>query len=97
MIERGDHVWTHIVPRLDLVIAGEDGSGITSAENWTGGGSYKVFSYKYRDDTTQPKRCNMFDPNDPNSPDEVEGEEEVELPDEDLERVKTSDKYIGVK
>ena len=36
----GEHARTHIVPRYQKVIAGEQG-GISSAANWTGGGGFR--------------------------------------------------------
>lgn len=36
-IEMGDHAETHCKPRLDKVIAGEQG-GVSEAVGWTGGG-----------------------------------------------------------
>lgn len=41
MVELGDHCETHIVPRLNKVIDGEDQGGISKAVNWTGGGGYR--------------------------------------------------------
>lgn len=41
-IEMGDHAETHCKPRLDKVIAGEQG-GISEAVGWTGGGGYRYF------------------------------------------------------
>jgi adenine-specific DNA-methyltransferase len=40
MIELGDHCHTHIIPRLQKVINGEDKGGITQAVNWQGGGGF---------------------------------------------------------
>ncbi len=42
MIEMGDHCHTHIVPRMNKVIAGEDQGGITKDVNWKGGGSFEL-------------------------------------------------------
>ena len=39
-IEMGDHARTHCLPRLEKVIAGEQG-GISSAVNWQGGGGFR--------------------------------------------------------
>jgi adenine-specific DNA-methyltransferase len=39
-IEMGEHARTHCVPRLQKVIAGEQG-GISQAVNWRGGGGYR--------------------------------------------------------
>ncbi|WP_333571728.1 site-specific DNA-methyltransferase [Sphingomonas sp.] len=41
-IEMGDHAETHCKPRLDKVIAGEQG-GISEAIGWTGGGGYRFY------------------------------------------------------
>ena len=38
MVELGEHCHSHIVPRLQRVIDGEDPSGITKAVKWKGGG-----------------------------------------------------------
>lgn len=43
MVELGDHCETHIVPRLNKVIDGEDPGGITEAVGWKGGGGYRYF------------------------------------------------------
>ena len=43
MVELGDHCETHIVPRLNKVIDGEDTGGITEAVGWKGGGGYRYF------------------------------------------------------
>ena len=42
-IEMGDHAYTHCKVRLDKVIAGEDGGGITKAVDWKGGGGYRFY------------------------------------------------------
>jgi len=41
-IEMGDHAKTHCKPRLDKVIAGEQG-GISAAVDWQGGGGYRYY------------------------------------------------------
>ena len=41
-IEMGDHAETHCKPRLDKVIAGEQG-GISEAVGWAGGGGYRFY------------------------------------------------------
>ena len=41
-IEMGDHAATHCKPRLDKVIAGEQG-GISAAVGWQGGGGYRYY------------------------------------------------------
>lgn len=43
MVELGDHCETHIVPRLNKVIDGEDPGGITEAVGWKAGGGYRYF------------------------------------------------------
>jgi adenine-specific DNA-methyltransferase len=43
MVELGDHCETHIVPRLQKVIDGEDSGGITKAVNWKGGGGFRYY------------------------------------------------------
>ena len=39
-IEMGEHAHTHCIPRLEKVIAGEQG-GISKAVNWQGGGGFR--------------------------------------------------------
>jgi adenine-specific DNA-methyltransferase len=41
MIELGEHCLTHIVPRLNRVINGDDKSGVSKAVRWTGGGGFR--------------------------------------------------------
>lgn len=43
MVELGDHANTHISPRLRSVIDGTDGSGVTKAVNWKGGGGFRHY------------------------------------------------------
>jgi adenine-specific DNA-methyltransferase len=43
MVELGEHCHTHIIPRLQKVIDGEDSGGITQAANWNGGGGFRYF------------------------------------------------------
>lgn len=43
MIEGGDHAVTHVVPRLKLVVDGQEQSGITKAEDWEGGGGFRFY------------------------------------------------------
>ena len=43
MVELGDHADTHIVPRLQKVIDGEDKGGVTEAAGWQGGGGYRYY------------------------------------------------------
>lgn len=42
-IEMGDHAETHCKPRLDKVIAGEQG-GVSEAVGWAGGGGYRFYA-----------------------------------------------------
>ena len=43
MVELGEHCHTHIIPRLQKVIDGEDKGGISKAVNWQGGGGFRYF------------------------------------------------------
>jgi adenine-specific DNA-methyltransferase len=43
MVEMGEHCQSHIVPRLNKVIDGQDLGGITSATGWKGGGGYRSY------------------------------------------------------
>ena len=43
MVELGNHANTHIIPRLNNVISGEDQSGISELLDWQGGGGFKYF------------------------------------------------------
>jgi adenine-specific DNA-methyltransferase len=43
MVELGDHIHTHIIPRLKKVIDGTDQGGISNAVNWKGGGGFRYF------------------------------------------------------
>lgn len=42
-IELGNHAYTHCVTRMKKVIDGVDDGGITSEQNWKGGGGYKFY------------------------------------------------------
>ena len=44
MIELGDHAVTHVVPRLQKVIDGEDKGGVTEATGWQGGGGFRFYT-----------------------------------------------------
>lgn len=44
MVELGEHCHTHIIPRLQKVIDGEDQGGISQAVNWKGGGGFRYSS-----------------------------------------------------
>lgn len=43
MVELGEHIHTHIIPRLKKVIHGEDPGGITRAVEWKGGGGFRYY------------------------------------------------------
>lgn len=43
MVELGNHCHTHIIPRLQKVINGEDQGGISKAVNWQGGGGFRYY------------------------------------------------------
>ncbi len=43
MVELGDHCVTHCVPRLQQVIDGSDGGGISSDLDWKGGGGFRYY------------------------------------------------------
>ncbi|MFZ4622882.1 MAG: site-specific DNA-methyltransferase [Rhodoferax sp.] len=43
MVELGEHCHTHIVPRLQKVIDGQDPGGVTQATNWAGGGGFRYY------------------------------------------------------
>lgn len=43
-VERGEHCHTHIIPRMQRVIDGQDTAGITAITNWKGGGGFRYYS-----------------------------------------------------
>jgi len=43
MVELGEHCHTHIIPRLEKVIDGEDPGGITETVGWQGGGGFRYY------------------------------------------------------
>lgn len=43
MVELGEHCHTHIVPRLQKVIEGQDPGGVTQATGWAGGGGFRYY------------------------------------------------------
>jgi adenine-specific DNA-methyltransferase len=43
MVELGEHCHTHIVPRLQKVIDGQDRGGVTQACVWHGGGGFRYY------------------------------------------------------
>ena len=44
MVELGEHCHTHIIPRLQKVINGQDKGGVTEAAGWKSGGGFRYFS-----------------------------------------------------
>lgn len=44
MVELGEHCHTHIIPRLQKVIDGQDPGGVTEATGWRGGGGFRYYS-----------------------------------------------------
>ncbi|MEA2175278.1 MAG: adenine-specific DNA-methyltransferase [Blastocatellia bacterium] len=43
MIELGEHIHTHIIPRIKKVVDGIDEGGISHAVEWKGGGGFRYF------------------------------------------------------
>jgi adenine-specific DNA-methyltransferase len=43
MVELGEHCHTHIIPRLQKVIDGKDGGGVTESAGWEGGGGFRYY------------------------------------------------------
>ena len=43
MVELGEHCHTHIIPRMQKVIDGEDHGGISKNVNWQGGGGFRYY------------------------------------------------------
>lgn len=43
MVELGEHCHTHVIPRLQSVISGEDQGGISKAVGWQGGGGFRYY------------------------------------------------------
>ena len=43
MVELGEHCHTHIIPRLNKVIDGDDKGGITETSGWKGGGGFRYY------------------------------------------------------
>ncbi|MGQ2978112.1 MAG: site-specific DNA-methyltransferase [Polaromonas sp.] len=43
MVELGEHCHTHIVPRLQKVIDGQDPGGVTQDTDWQGGGGFRYY------------------------------------------------------
>lgn len=44
MVELGEHCHTHIIPRLQKVISGEDQGGVSEAVEWQGGGGFRYYT-----------------------------------------------------
>lgn len=43
MVELGEHCHTHVIPRLQKVINGEDQGGISKGMDWQGGGGFRYY------------------------------------------------------
>lgn len=43
MVELGEHCHTHIIPRLQKIIDGEDQGGISKTVDWQGGGGFRYY------------------------------------------------------
>ena len=43
MVELGEHIHTHIIPRLQKVIDGQDKAGVTDSMGWQGGGGFRYY------------------------------------------------------
>lgn len=43
MIEQGEHCHTHIRPRLQKVVDGQESGGVSDLTQWTGGGGFQFF------------------------------------------------------
>ena len=43
MVELGEHCHTHVIPRIQKVIDGEDKGGVTEAAGWKGGGGFRYY------------------------------------------------------
>ena len=43
MVELGEHCDTHVIPRLQKVIDGEDKGGVTESTGWQGGGGFRYY------------------------------------------------------
>ena len=43
MVEIGDHIHTHIIPRMQKVIDGLDPGGVTDSTVWKGGGGFRYY------------------------------------------------------
>ena len=43
MVELGEHCHTHVIPRLQKVISGEDQGGVSKGMDWRGGGGFRYY------------------------------------------------------
>lgn len=43
MIELGEHIHSHIIPRIKKVVDGADPGGVTEATGWKGGGGFRYY------------------------------------------------------
>ena len=43
MVELGEHCHTHVIPRINAVIDGDDHAGVSKAQGWNGGGGYRYY------------------------------------------------------
>jgi adenine-specific DNA-methyltransferase len=43
LVELGEHCHTHILPRLQKVVDGQDPGGVTEATGWKGGGGFRYY------------------------------------------------------
>ena len=43
MIELGDHIHSHVIPRMKKVVDGADPGGVTEATGWKGGGGFRYY------------------------------------------------------
>jgi adenine-specific DNA-methyltransferase len=43
MVELGEHIHSHIIPRLKKVIDGQDPGGVTELADWRGGGGFRYY------------------------------------------------------
>jgi adenine-specific DNA-methyltransferase len=44
MVELGEHCHTHVIPRMQAVVNGDDLGGISKAVGWKGGGGFRYYS-----------------------------------------------------
>jgi adenine-specific DNA-methyltransferase len=44
MVEMAVHIYSHLIPRIQRVISGEDNQGISESVNWTGGGGFRFYN-----------------------------------------------------